>query len=80
MIDAVALIWVISHKAASKGERGWSVDKRTSVAVNMFGLINGQAYVQSRNRMLNKLVPKGLCPPNFQHPCNTDTIRRIAKT
>ena len=32
-------------KAACKDERVWSVDKSTSVAINMFELINGQAYV-----------------------------------
>ena len=33
------------YEAACKDERVWSVDKSTSVAINMFELINGQAYV-----------------------------------
>lgn len=45
MIDVKAMSRVILQKAASEDERVWSVDKRPSVASNMFGSINGQAYV-----------------------------------
>jgi hypothetical protein len=45
MIDAMGMSQIIFHKEASKGERVWSAGRRTSVAINMFGSINGQAFV-----------------------------------
>jgi hypothetical protein len=69
MIDVKAISLAIIHKSASKGERVWSADKRTSVAINVFGPIDGQAYVQSRNLLVNiRAVPERLA---HQIPCIT---------
>jgi len=53
VIDVKAMSQAILQKAASEEERTLSVDKRASVVINMLGLINGQAYAQTRNRLLN---------------------------
>jgi len=54
MTDAKAMSQSILQKAVFEDERVWSVDKRTSVAINISESINGLAYVQTRNRLLNK--------------------------
>lgn len=54
MIDVQAMRPAISHKGASKDERGWSGDKSSSVAINMCGSINGPAYVRTRDHPENR--------------------------
>jgi len=77
MIDVKHISGVILHKAVSKDETVGRLDKRTSVAINTFGPINGQAYVQIRNRLSNKGSARTALPPDALHDGKTDNVRPI---
>jgi len=55
MIDARLMSLIILSKAVSKDEVVLTADRRVNVALNVLMSANGQAYVRTRNRLLNKL-------------------------
>jgi hypothetical protein len=55
MIDVMPMSWIILRKAVSKEEAGLKADRKGNVVFNVLMSANGQAYVRTRYRLLNKV-------------------------